>query len=193
MPSLKRDSLLSDLERERLMKRDTLDRHTRSTNDVRVKRKLTAWMKNISDVRKILSNLPEDQIKDATHDSDIYFLFDIIENLLLKRRFYPLEGDIRYPEDWQIVIDEDTERPAENLDIIRSSLLRHRILKLMSFYDMNDPVGLVETIERMSKDPNIQNRVTDEDRKAIKRLNQAKEWFSIETGWPFKKTSDAPE
>ena len=48
MSNLERDRLLSDLEFERLKNRSQ-EPHTRATNDGRVRRKLSAWLKNIDD------------------------------------------------------------------------------------------------------------------------------------------------
>lgn len=87
MPSLKRDRLLSDLERERLEKRDELDQHTRATNDVRVKKKLDAWLKGIDDVLYIVGHLPEDQLRKVFTDDHAFALLDLAERIMAIKRF----------------------------------------------------------------------------------------------------------
>ena len=190
MPSLKRDRLLSDLERERLTKRETLDRHIRTTNDVRVKKKLSAWLKGVGDVLKILDDLPQDQIRDITTDQDIYILFNIIQDLLLIRKYCPIEGKEDKSDDWQTVVDENTKRPSDNLDIIRSSMLGYYIKNVRRFYGEDNPLGMVGLMEELDDNPHFQGRLTDDDRKAIKRLKQAREWFYIEMGWPLKESGE---
>lgn len=169
--------MLSDLERERIQDREKLDRHTRTTNDIRVKRKLAAWIKNISDVKTILDNLPEDQIRDATHDYDIYLLFNVIQDLLYRRRFYSIEGKADNPDEWKIVVDENTLRPAANTDVIRSSMLGFYLDKLKPFYGPDNPLDKVTVWEQWSKDPDFQDRLTDQERKAIERLANARKEF----------------
>ena len=77
MSNLERDKLLSDLEFERLMNRSK-ESHTRATNDGRVKRKLSAWLKNIDDVFFIMQKLPENQLNDVFDEKDIDKLYSII-------------------------------------------------------------------------------------------------------------------
>lgn len=170
--------MLSDLELKRLESRSSLDRHTRTTNDVRVKRKLAAWLKGMGDVLRILDNLPEDQIQDITNDQDIYRLLNIVNYLLYKRNFYPLYGEKDKADDWEVVIDDDITRPAENLDIIRSSELEHYITQLRLFHGLeNNPIGAVEFLEMIDNHTDFRDRLTDDDRKSIKRLKQAREEF----------------
>jgi hypothetical protein len=182
MPSVKRDRLLSDLERERLEKRSSLDRHTRATNDVRVKRKLAAWLKGTGDVLRILNNLPEDQIRDVTKDLDIYMLLSVIPYLLRIRNFYPVEGEEDKPDDWVIAIDEKNRRLATNQDVMRSVLLNTYISYIRPFHGENNPVAVVELLEKFDRHPKYRDRVTDAERKSIKRLRQANDEFAREMG-----------
>jgi hypothetical protein len=62
MPGQNRDELLTKMERDRLINRENMkDKKTRAANDVRAKKKLEAWLKNVPDVVLILKYLPEDQ------------------------------------------------------------------------------------------------------------------------------------
>jgi hypothetical protein len=174
MPTLRRDRLLSNLERERLENRSSCDRRIRTVNDARVRKKLAAWLMEIGDVLSILSKLPEDQIIDATKDSDVNMLFHIIHYLLYKRKYYPIEGKIDNPNEWQIIIDENNKQPAKNSDIMRSFYIEGFLDDLMSlFVGKNNPIAKVEFLAEMDEEPSFHDRVTDGERKSIERLNQA--------------------
>ncbi len=170
-----------------------MDRHTRATNDVRVKKKLVAWLKGIGDVLRIFDNLPEDQIRDVTKDQDIYLLFNVIHHLLWIRKFYPIEGEAKKPDDWQVVVDENIKRPAVNSDIIRASLLGYYIDNLESFHGRHNPVSIVDSLEKMDANPHFHDRVTEDERKAIKRLKQAREEFYREIGLSPEEASEKAE
>ena len=88
MSNQERDRLLSDLEFKRLTNR-SMEPHTRATNDGRVRRKLSAWLKNINDVFIILQRLPEDQLKDVLREEDIDKLYSIIGEAMRIRNYYP--------------------------------------------------------------------------------------------------------
>jgi hypothetical protein len=174
MPTLRRDQLLSNLERERLENRSSCDRRIRTVNDARVRKKLAAWLMDIDDVLCILRNLPEDQIIDATKDTDINMLFHIIYDLLDTRKYYPIEGKIDNPDEWQIIINEDNKQPAKNSDIMRSVYIEGFLDDLMLlFVGENNPIAEVEFLAEMDKEPKFHDRVTDGERKSIERLNQA--------------------
>jgi hypothetical protein len=85
--NLERDRLLSDLEFERLKNRSQ-EPHTRATNDGRVRRKLSAWLKNI-DVFFIIQKLPENQLKDVFGGEDIDKLYSIIGEAMKIKDYYP--------------------------------------------------------------------------------------------------------
>lgn len=88
MSNLERDRLLSDLEFERLKNRSK-EPHTRATNDGRVRRKLSAWLKNIDDVFFIIQKLPENQLKDVFSEGDIDKLYSIIGDTMKIKNYYP--------------------------------------------------------------------------------------------------------
>jgi hypothetical protein len=72
--NLERDRLLSDLEFERLKNRSE-EPHIRATNDGRVRRKLSAWLKN--------------QLKDVFTEVDIDKLHSIIGEAMKIKNYYP--------------------------------------------------------------------------------------------------------
>ena len=88
MSNLERDRLLSDLEFERLKNRSK-EPHTRATNDGRVRRKLSAWLKNLDDVFFIMQKLPENQLKDVFREVDIDKLHSIIGDAMKIKNYYP--------------------------------------------------------------------------------------------------------
>ena len=88
MSNLERDRLLSDLEFERLKNRSE-EPHIRATNDGRVRRKLSAWLKNIDDVFFIIQKLPENQLKDVFSEGDIDKLYSIIGDTMKIKNYYP--------------------------------------------------------------------------------------------------------
>jgi len=190
MPSLKREMLLSDVELHRLIERDTIDKRTRATNDARVRKKFTAWLRSVGYIMKILDSLPEDQIRDVTKDVDIYALLCIIEDLLKIRKFHPIEGEDDKPDDWQIVIDENTRKPASDSDVARSSWLGIYRDRINEFYGSKNPVGIVELLARFDSHPQYRDRVTDGERESIKRVQRACAEFEKEMGWA---PSDAPK
>jgi hypothetical protein len=86
--NLERDRLLSDLEFERLKNRSK-ETHTRATNDGRVRRKLSAWLKNLDNVFFIMQTLPENQLKDVFGEKDIEKLYSIIGEAARIKNYYP--------------------------------------------------------------------------------------------------------
>jgi hypothetical protein len=88
MSNLERNKLLSDLEFDRLKNRSN-EPLTRSTNDGRVRRKLSAWLKNIDDVFFIMQRLPEDQLNDVLGEKDIDKLYSIIGEAMKIKNYYP--------------------------------------------------------------------------------------------------------
>ena len=95
MVNLKRESLLSELEFERLTKRAN-EPQTRATNDGRVRRKLSAWLKNMNDVFFILQKLPKDQLKEVIQKEDIDKLSSIIKEAMEIIDYYPPGSEQRH-------------------------------------------------------------------------------------------------
>ena len=184
MPSVKRDRLLSDLERKRLVDRKSQDKHTRTTNDIRVKKKLAAWLSAMNDVSLIIRKLPEDQVRDVIHDWGIYFLLHIVENMMAINNFYPIEGDAERPDEWQAVTEFDkiNKRPihtraAEDLDIVRSSMLTWHVNIQGTYLGFHNPVVKVVDLAKLYENPELCDKLTDGEKRAVKRHNKAVEEF----------------
>ena len=122
-----------------MVNRSTQTPRERATNDMRVRKKLSAWLKNASDVQKILINLPEDQIRDISTDEDIYQLLNLTEKLVTIRKFYPIEGPQEKPELWRLVIDGKFDRLATDKDIARSEKLNKAINKILAHFSSMIP------------------------------------------------------
>jgi len=88
MGNQERERLLSELEFERLKNRSDQPL-TRATNDGRVRRKLSAWLKNMNDVFFILQKLPKDQLKEVIQKDDIDKLSSIIREATGIIDYYP--------------------------------------------------------------------------------------------------------
>jgi hypothetical protein len=101
-------------------------------------------------------------------------LFQIIHDLLYKRKYYPIDGKIDNPDEWQIIIDENNKQSAKNSDIMRSFYVEGFLDDLMSsFVGENNPIAKVEFLAEMDNEPSFHDRVTEGERKSIERLNQA--------------------
>jgi len=124
----------------------------------------------MDDIEMIFAHLPPDQLRKELKDRDVSrFLFFAVK-VMHCLNFRPIEGTEDNPDDWQAVIDEDHREPATNLDITRSDMLDDAIKELQSIYGTKNPIGIVKKLRDMDQDPEIRHRLTDNDRKAIKRL-----------------------
>lgn len=205
MPSVKRCRLLSDLERDRLLNRDSLDRHTRVTNDVRVRKKLLDWLKEVDDVLLVIDKLPKDSIQKTIDDKPIFDLMYSAINLMKAKDFRPITGEIGNPESWHRVVKKDSmfedsiKTPATDADIVRSArlYLLESMLEGMLESD-NNPVSMATgfrvnpgATKFLEDNPSIledrPNLLTDFN-KAFKRMAEAeKAVYNLR-----KKCEDSP-
>jgi hypothetical protein len=183
MPSLKRDRLLSDLERERLETRSSLDRHTRATNDVRVKKKLSSWLKNTNDVLHIIEHLPEDQLNQIFEDEHAYRMLKLAGIIMDVRNFYPLKGKLENPEDWKIVISRSpgqnpNERPATDVDIDRAWILETFFDGMNTHFDTiggKSPIRSGEFYFTLLEHPTLKEKVGPKEMRGLERILKAVE------------------
>jgi len=140
---VKRNRLLSDLERERLETRNSLDPHTRNTNDVRVKKKLTAWLDSLEDISLILKHMPSDQwwnVAPSLKDEHVIVLFKLSEKLMDVLGYYGIEWSEDDPRAWVVTragfdergfpIAAKDPRPATARDIKQSLIMGEHALAL---------------------------------------------------------------
>ena len=166
---------LSPKEREGLLHRPS-NAHERATNDVRVRKKLAAWLKNLPDMALVFRYLPEEQLrKELFEEWYAYDFLGIAITIMDCLGFSPIIGEFERPEEWQVVIDENNQRPVENLDILRSLITADNITPLKWISD--GPVSKFRFLLQMDEDPEFHDRVTDDERRGIKRVVEALRYF----------------
>jgi hypothetical protein len=167
MPGQKRDELLTEKERLRLINRqDADDKKIRAANDIRAKKKLSSWLKNIPDVLLILDKLPEDYIREVLVDNDIFKLFKLTEKVIHIKDFTPIDGRL-VDESW---IGHNGE--VGDLDIWRASKLQSHIKKLIEFNGHRNPLIDMEIFEQKEKHSDLYN-LTEEERRGAARVRRA--------------------
>jgi hypothetical protein len=169
MAGQKRNELLTETERERLInRRDMEDTKKRTTNDSRVKKKLVAWMNNMADVKLILENLPEDLSRSAIEEINIYELLDIIGDSLEIKQFRKVSVDAANPDLWQTA----PSRPAEELDIARTSLLAIFYTGISRYLSDGPSLKSISLLP-IYVDPTLQARLTDGEKRSVERCIDA--------------------
>jgi len=169
MPGQKRNELLTETERERLInRRDMKDVKKRITNDSRVKKKLAAWVDNLRDVELILESLPEEMSESAVNEFAVYRLISVIKDLLRVKKVRQVSGDIN-PASWQTA----PGRHANDLDIARSALLASALSGIMEFLGADNPVVRAAKLSRIYADPILRERMSDEEKQSAERLINA--------------------
>jgi len=169
MAGQKRNELLTETERERLInRRDMEDTKKRTTNDSRVKKKLAAWVDNLRDVELILESLPEEMSESAVNEFAVYRLISVIKDLLRVKKVRQVSGDIN-PASWQTA----PGRHANDLDIARSALLASALSGIMEFLGADNPVVRAATLSRIYADPILRERMSDEEKQSAERLINA--------------------
>lgn len=161
---------LSPKEREGLLNRPS-NAHERATNDVRVRKKLAAWLKEASDIKLIFEHLPIEQLrKELSADSPEFFL-NLAIGAMTCLDIGRIDGKIDEPEEWAVVIDEKNKRFASDSDIINALIINSRldVLKTLASPVIEEALFL----EKMDKNPKFHNRVTDSERIGIERVNKA--------------------
>lgn len=174
---MKREFLLSKLERDRLFTRNELTNRLRTTNETRVRKKLNAWLKNTFDALTILDNLPEDQVKKVADPYDAYILCLALKRLLNKTGFHPIEGDVHKPEEWCVLMDDKTRRHAEDVDLFKASLLELVVDDLSSLRGEQTVIAKVMSLGKAYNDPYLKDRITEDEKRAIERLNHVWDEF----------------
>jgi hypothetical protein len=180
MTSQKRDELLTQLERDRLVSRN---RKTIAANDARVQRKLSAWLRNVPDVLSVLKHLPEDQKRAVLCDADIFAILELAERMLAIKEFRSIYGDFRAPANWGATdtcgdsrpyrCDPKSLQPAKDIDISRSLALAAHIEKLQGFLGANNPITQYALTEQLVADPRFDTHITEGDRAGLARVRQA--------------------
>jgi len=170
MPGQKREELLTKMERDRLNSRLVMkDKKARAANDIRVRKKLSAWLKNIPDVLLILGKIPNDQIREELSDDDIYKLFILIEASMNIGKFSPIVGRI---EDERWIGYNGT---AEDLDIWRSWNTWNHIERMYDLCGRGNPVEEFNVLDMMDADEKFHDYITEEQRRGVRRIRRVVE------------------
>jgi hypothetical protein len=174
MPGQKREKLLTEMEKDRLINRVNMkDKKARAANDIRVKKKLSAWLKNIPDILLILDKLPEDQIREELTDNDVFNLFKLTETAMYILKFSPIDGRI-YDERWI------STQPggATDLDIWRSRHNYNHIGRMYDFLGHRNPIIDFDNLEPLEKHPEFRDKISTEERRGMDRIRSAIKIFS---------------
>ena len=171
--------MLSPLERGRLTDREGQNSKDKATNDMRVRRKLAAWLDDMRDATLILKCLPNDQLVGLIRDWNIYLLLAIVDDAIKIKKFYPIEGEPDKFEEWKAVIEyekrtgEKTVRPAEDIDITRGLMLVHLIKNLKQHVGPNSPLPKVDALAEACRISDFGARLTDGEKQAIEKTSNA--------------------
>ena len=177
---------LSPKEEEGLINRPT-NAHERATNDVRVRKKLAAWLKEFDDMTEIFLCLPPEQLRKELSDIHVHRLSFFLITAMDVLNFHPIVGEIDKPDDWKTILDVSANRfemlasgrahyrsrAAENEDITRTLLLVDAFNELNLFFGNNNPVVEAVQLEKLEDDPKLRSRLTDGERRGIERVNLA--------------------
>jgi hypothetical protein len=161
---------LSPKEREGLLNRPS-NSHERATNDVRIRKKLAAWLKDADDIQLIFEYLPKEQLRKELSEDNPDFFLNLAIGAMRCLEIGRIEGKIDEPEEWIVVIDEKNKRLATDSDIINALGINSR---LEPFEAISSPL-LEEArfLDKMDKNPKFHDRVTYSERKGIERVNKA--------------------
>lgn len=175
---------LSPKEREGLLNRPA-NAHERATNDVRVRKKLAAWLKEFDDMVTIFLCLPPEQLRKELDDLHAHRLSFFLTKTMDVLNFHPIVGEIGKPEEWEAIIDARTtksemwdrfsicSRPVEDRDITRTLILADVFAELNLFFGNKNPVVEAILLEKLEDDPKLRDRLTEGERRGIKRINEA--------------------
>lgn len=173
----KRDALLSSKEREQMINRAAHDRQTLSDNDLRVKKKLEAWLDSIKDIRLILRSLPEDITRDVLVDENAFDLLSIAAEMMKLQKFLSISGKVDKPDEWQ-ARGYGIVRQAEDKDIGRSLILDSHIRDLVVFTGEKytggrNPAIKARAIARRQGDVGFPEETISDEQKAIEKVKNA--------------------
>jgi len=188
MSNLERERLLSDLEFKRLMNR-SLEPSIRAANDARVRRKLSAWLKNINDVFIILQKLPEDQLREVIEDEDLDKLYSIIGEAMRIKSHYPPAL-----EQWRVDLEK---KETEIFKLRHEMFLMDDMQGISSFSGpLIDLVqqGGTRTVEDILKELHLDYKDSDAIKIATRQLEALSQFgLVIESAGRWKWIGRAPE
>jgi hypothetical protein len=162
---------LSPTERERLINRPK-DSKTRATNDVRVRRKLAAWLKDLDDIELIFGFLPPDQLKKELNDEVVFKLLRFAEIAMYILDFRPIEGDVADPDKWVNVAEDNTRKSVTDEDILRAYRFEPHVKNVEECFGARNPIAAISALADLDEDPLLHDKVNDGERRAIKKVQK---------------------
>jgi hypothetical protein len=190
--------MLSDLERDRLNGRGTLDKKTRAVNDARVKKKLISWLGDAVDALAILRNIPSERLKDDLIDIDAYLLLSIAEDIMRDRRFMAVKGKLEAPSEWEAE-GYGITRPANNIDIARTSMVNDHVRELTCFVGGNNPILDAKLVSRILDAPDTPDYFKDRlaftpgEKEGVRRVFESERNYVLSVTLDRKKETSKEE
>ena len=184
MSNLERERLLSDLELERLLNRSD-EPNSRATNDGRVRRKISAWLKNVDDIFLILHKLPQDQIRSVLKPEDIDKLYAIIGEAMRTIDYYPPALD-----QWRTDLER---KETEIFKLQHGAFLKGDLQGISSFSKpLLDLIqrGRTWTEEDLLKELHMDSKDSDAIRITTRQLEELERFnlvIKVPEGWKWAK------
>jgi hypothetical protein len=173
-----KEGLLNQEERERMINRGQYDRGSVSENDLKIKRKLRAWLNAINDVHQILRYLPEDLVRDELIDEHAFDLLSTATDIMRLQKFLSVFGNLENPDGWQ-ARGYGIIQLAEDKDIARSLILNSHLRALSvfageSYIETKNPTNKAKMLARYQDDPIFLREIKPEEDRAINRIKRAR-------------------
>jgi hypothetical protein len=162
---------LSQTEKDRLLNRPT-DSRDRATNDVKVRKKLAAWLKDLPDMALVFQYLPKKQLRKELNDFDAFNFMDFAMRTMDCLDFNPIFGDIGSLNMWYVPSPDGEQRPPTDQDIERAAWLSLTIEQLKNFYGNKNPVGAAMDLNLIYDHPRTRGRLTEGEIASIEKVNQ---------------------
>jgi hypothetical protein len=161
------------------MNRKSESPQIRAINDMRVKKKLVAWLEDLDDAVLILST--EERVKEGLEDEDIYRLFTLTERMMKIKEFSPIRGRLdNDPDTWRV-----EDRPVEDIDIQRANKLYSHIEKLKELYGSDNLIGMERILKQMTHQfPEWKDKVNEAEKRSISRIEEV-----LESEWRDREDS----
>jgi hypothetical protein len=182
------DMGLSPKQKEGLLNRPT-NAHERATNDVRVRKKLAAWLKDFTDMLLVFSKLPPEQLRKELSDSHVLSLSFFLRKSMEVLDYAPIIGELGEPEDWDKISNRKMWEPrtpdrrhhaplepVEDADIGRNAILMDNLSFLKEFFaDESNPIMDALKLVDFAEDPKLRGRISSNELQGLGKIKEAEE------------------
>jgi len=158
--------MLTDIERERLIKRDSLAIKAKKANEYIIRNKLKTWLADIDDVNFILTKLPDKQLNKLVSNKIVFAIMDLAVTLLFILGIQPVIQGEYVPSGRQVrqVAAEvmthpssrrgfyDVMRRATPEELERRDYLKHYITSLIDTLSDDDAADIIEDVYAIRPD-----------------------------------------